>query len=227
MSTTSALRHFGGSKRPSDFWSIDKPGSYGVRVYRFQQKNPDGTTTPELYSMRFVHFGGKGEKPTDCEDETLCEKCRRVAQLESSGTAADREKADKMKRTPKACFVVVPLKEPERLRLYEAPWAAFRGIVLQAALCGGWRGEYPEDKAWEDGNVEGAQFEQAVAAGLDKLCGPRGRDIVLTAKEHGKSLRYTVNMIPDGCPVLPFPEDATVLNPIEIRARINAGGRGD
>lgn len=216
----------GGSQRPKERWEPSTIKSSAIRLYRYEVSlDVNGVTTIEkrLCNVRELHFNGKGVAPTDCTGGSTCKKCRDAALMEAQGTEEALEKARQMQPTTSPEFVVVPIEEPTRFRTFSARFSAFQGILLELAIAGGWRSsDYPDGKAWEEGCETGPLFDKCVDAGCEKVCGPKGQDLILTPKAKGKGFTWSVRRMPDGNNVLPFPEDSKVLNPEEVQARIKA-----
>lgn len=224
MSTRSLLSTFtGGGGRGSDFWRPKETGQYPIRLYRFDSKAEDGTISKELCVTRKVHFGISGNKPMDCPviepGHDGCAVCRMTARLEASGTKEDGEKANRMRQVTQACFAFVLMADPTNLKLYECGFSVAQRIFLQIAKAGGWIGPYPEAK---DPEEKHSQFAACFDAGLPKVCGPNGRDLIITYNKGAadKKKTYDVDMRVDGNKVLPFAEDDTVPNPEEVRKRM-------
>lgn len=217
-----AMSGGGGGDRPPDRWSPDETKDSAIRLYRYE-KVEDGVVSKQLCSVRMLHFNGKGVAPEECPGGVVCEKCRKGSMLKAQGTDEAMEKARQLAPTTCPTFVVVPLDEPTRFRLYDARYTAFQGIMLEIAMAGGWRSaSYPDAKAWEGAGEIGAIFDRNTEDGINKVCGPNGQDFVLTPKKKGKGISWSVRRLADGCAVLPFPEDSKVLNPEVVQARIKA-----
>jgi hypothetical protein len=216
----------GRDRLPTDRWSPSETKDSAIRVYQYEVTTEvGGVTTVEkkLCSIRMLHFHGKGKPPTECSGGMACEQCRRAAMTRAQGTPDSEEQARQFDASPCPTFVVIPLDEPTRFRMYDARFAAFQGICLEIAMAGGWRSaKYPEMKAWDEGSEVGPFFDKCVEEGAKRVCGPNGQDLILSPKSKGKGYTWSVRRIQDGNAVLPFPEDSKVLNPEVVQARIKA-----
>lgn len=216
----------GGRQRQNDRWEPSETKDSAVRVYRFEKVIEVGgvqTTEKSLIAIRMLHFNGKGVAPDECSGGAACEKCRKKSLLEASGVPDALEKAEQMAPTYCPTFVVIPLDEPTRFRTFDARFTAFQGVMVEIAKAGGYRSaKYPEPKAWDDGGEIGALFDRCVEDGCGLVCGPSGQDLILSPTKKGKGISWSVSRMQDGNKPLPFPEDASVLNPETVQARIKA-----
>lgn len=223
-STLMKLAQRPSSSRQNDRWEPDPTVDSGFRLYRFEVIADVGgvpTPTKQLYDLRRLHFNGKGVAPDDCPGELECKKCRNKLMLEAQGTPDSIALAQRQEAAECPTYVVIPLEEPTRFRLFNAKTTASNGILLCCARAGGWKkGDFPKYEAWKDGTGDGQLFEECVDRGADKVCGPTGRDLILTPKKLKNGISWSVRMEVDGCVVLPFMEDSKVLNPIEVNKRI-------
>lgn len=214
-----------GGNRQRDDWKPSETVDSSLRVYRYETiSDVNGVPTPEkqlLYSRK-VHFKGKGVAPEDCSDDATCERCRKAALLSASGTEDALKAARQLEATDTTTFTVIPIEEPTRFRTFNARKSAYDGIILCMARAGGWKkGAYPKPESWTDGSGDGQLFEVCVASGADKVCGPKGRDIILTPVKKGLGTYWNVRLEePDLSQPLAFPEDKDVLSPKDVNDRI-------
>lgn len=197
-----------GGNQGGDYWRPKNSGKYPFRVYRYMNDSGE----QELYSEAWVHW--VDGKPIQCSGDT-CDACHAVASLEAAGDADSTAKARDMRVQRRMTFVVVLIGEPTGFKLYEATEAVGRKILLQAAKAGGYLGKWPRDEEMDE-------FFACLVKGIPTICGPAGKDIVLTYDKLAKPTDvYTVDMNPFECKTLTFAEDAQVPNPKEVRARID------
>ena len=205
----------GGGGGGGSFWRPNRSGDKKfLRLYRFGDEK-------ELCIQRFLHWGVLPKGPLDC-DGSNCEACQTVARLYASGTEDDKKKAQRIKQKQTAIFVIVDADSPTGFNLWDAPQTASQGMFAQIAKAGGRMGvDYPNQKASEE---EWEEFEECFMKGLDKVCGPNGRDMYIVFNPKASPAQmYSVDMRMDGNKVLPFEEDETVINPVEVLAKMAAG----
>ena len=149
-----------------------------------------------------------------------------VGRLYASGSEDDKKKAQRIKQKQSAVFAIVDTENPQGFKLWDAPQTASQGIFAQIAKAGGRMGvDFPNKKATEE---EWQEFETCFEAGIDKVCGPEGRDIYIVFNPKATPAQmYSVDMRMDGNKILPFLEDETVPNPVEVLAKMAAGSKDE
>lgn len=216
--TRRLLQSFASGARESDLMQIEDGQTKILRFYRFEVVGDDGKITRELCVERQIHFHGKGQRPTDCPGPDLCNDCKRAAALDASGTKQAREEAKGLRAATQADFVVVDMANPTKFWMLSLGFGAVQKIIHEFAKAGGWVQEYPDKK--EDEAVLGA-FDQAFERGIPKVCGPSGRDLILTYNKGKAAKTWTVVQRYDENKVLPYQEDGNVLSPIELRQKLS------
>jgi hypothetical protein len=222
--TRSLLNSFsGGGGGSSDYFKFEDGKQSSIRLYRF-----DKGGTKEMCTTRLLHFGGKGVRPVDCPADGTCDRCKTVARLEGSGTKEDKDKANQMRAQIQGCFTVIDVAAPTRFWVAEVNNNVAQGIFLGCARAGGWTEVYPDRMVLQklSSDQEREQklllFETAVDAGIPKVCGPNGRDILVTYNKGKGAKTWDVFVRTDGNRVLPFAEDGDVPNPEEVRRKREA-----
>ncbi len=214
------LKEFGGGGGGSDFWRPDKNGGkYFLRLYRFGGGEED-EGEKQLCVPRLVHWNVAPKGPIDCTGAT-CDACLTCSRLRASGSKEDKEKARRISQKRSALFTMVNQDDPTGFKPWDAPMTAAQGVFAQVAKAGGRMGaDYPGSKATEE---EWTEFGTFFEAGLEKVCGPEGRDIyVVYNPSNPPATKYSIDMRTEGNKALPFPEDAMVLDPRDVLKRMAA-----
>lgn len=198
----------GSGQRGQDFWRPKESGKYPIRLYRFI--SPSGQ--PELFRDSVVHFTGEGP-PVPCLGEN-CTVCKTVEALTAAGDNDSKERARRLRANRRMIFVVVPLKDPTGYKIYEASEGVGKNILLALSKAGGYIGKWPKPEEMDE-------FFTCLQKGIPHVCGPAGKDIVITFdKTADPKSMYTVDLQPFECKTLPFAEDTSVPDPQVIRQRI-------
>ena len=217
------LRRFaGGGGGGGDFWKPNRQGDkFYVRLYRYTDSDGD----KELCKMRLVHWGVLPKGPLDCKGAG-CDVCSTVSKLYASGTEEDKKKAKRIKQKQSAIFPLVLMSDQTGFKVWDAPMTVAQGIFAQIAKAGGRMGvDYPNNKASDE---EWTEFEEAFEKGIDKVCGPEGRDIYVVFNPNAVPAQmYSVDMRVEDNKTLPFEEDENVPSPEDILARMAQSGNDD
>lgn len=221
-------------------WMKKTPGSHMLRIYRFQHEGK-----PQFVGVRAVHRVEGGSPPfvpctaKDPNDPgatcSLCKSWAELIKMAKLATDINREaawiRAREIRAQTKYEFIVVNSNEPTGFMILELPEGAGRKLFLAAAKEAGYTGTYPAspgrdatDEEKQKAEAFLAEFNVLAEQGLGVLCGPSGRDVVLTynPKAANKSDFYTVDIVRGVPRTIPLPEDASVPDPIEVRNRIEA-----
>lgn len=220
----------GGGGGGADFYKLTDGKQNPVRLYRFDAIDLETRqVNKELCAIRVQHW--KDKKSAPC-DGAGCKRCSEAAmQLASALSDDDKKKAQELTAKESASFAVIDIADPTKFKIMEGGWGLIRKINLEIAAAGGWVGPYPDKKQMFEGgdpakglSADGQAYLAAFDLGISKVCGPNGRDIVITYKKNQGMNTHHVVIRQDGNKVLPFLEDANVPNPADVFARISAAG---
>lgn len=200
----------GGFRRGNDFWRPKDSGKYPLRLYRFIDPKSGAT---ELFRDSIVHFTSDGP-PVPCLGVN-CKVCPVVDTLNAAGDADSKERAKRLRANRRMIFVIVLLADPQGFKIYEASEGVGKNILLSTSKAGGYLGKWPTPEEMDE-------FYTCLTKGIPNVCGPAGKDIVITYdKKADPRNMYTVDLNPFECKQLPFPEDSAVPDPAVIRQRID------
>lgn len=194
------------------WWKPAKAGRDAFRFYRFME---GGVKT--LFWTRDIHWP-QGDNSFDCKGDG-CEACQTATQL--MGDPLTREQGWQIRKQTRYHFVMVSPTEPGEFSIWECSEAPFRQVIAAFARDGGWTGGWPtrpEDGKWDQYNAEVMDLCQKAEKAADEICGPHGRDVMLTSEPKGRGFAVVgADVFRSPGKVLPKQENDEVPNPREKR----------
>lgn len=203
------------------WWRPKKVGRESFRFYR--HTNADGVK--KLFWTRLCHWPNGEKSPFPCTGNA-CKTCETSNTLRAD--PLNRDAGWNIRQITQYHFVLVNPAMPEQFLVYEASEAAVKVILPGIAKEAGWMGGWPvaPDMA-NPTDVTRYQTElkdlgDKADQACDTICGPKGRDVMLTIDPKGQGVGITaVDVFRVPGKVLPFEENEGVPNPAEVRARMD------
>lgn len=232
----------GGGHSGTDIWRwFGKKGAPGgaylFRLYPFAV-DPDKPEDKDIHQLRGLHFKGAGQPPVACpqfvasqRDEGIdCKDCNLAAALDASSDKADQDKAWRMQAreefllTARLVGVLKGEEITDGREFYPASWKivpldarVFDTLCLLVAQAGGRISTTIPDP--EDEPAKFDEFLDQMEAGIAKVCGPDGQNILVTyaPDKKGKD-KFALRLLP-GKP-LDVPADENVPVPLDAIAEM-------
>lgn len=196
-----------------DFWYPKTSGSYELRLYRVGGK---------LFSTAQVHevtpyAPGRRREVVPCTMQDDCPICDQVKKLKAAGDPGSLEMAKQLRARIEGDLAVVLVSEPNKYRMWcDHSWSRIRDFIQLVAQEGEWFAPAPDGSKPE----LVTEYEAAVNRGLDRVCGPKGVDlVVMYSKGQKPAYKFVFKKNPGA--ELPLAE-ADTPNPSEIKARVKA-----